>query len=288
VLPGPLHRLTRLTDDPASRWLKPIDRLIVVVQGWAAWVLYAAFMRGVLLAFDYVISTATGGNVVATTVRLMAWENCLSLEGFLTAAVGAAAIVPMRRAVIRLRARSTAKMARQAGMDGGAAIDDLDALDGEADGRIVSLVGWVRGQGYVDHPVEGKRAVGLALPCQDTSPYVMETLHNFELVDEVGGAVLVATGDGRLLGPSNVQLSRASADDRQLLMSLELPPTMTPADWNACVVRDGDPVMVVGTKTTIQDLTRLQQNRRVDRTAVASTKGRPLLVFPLDAERREV
>jgi hypothetical protein len=46
--------------------------------------------------------------------------------------------------------------------------------------------------------------------------------------------------------------------------------------------------MVIGTKTTIQDYTQIQLNRSVARSAVASSKRRPLLIFPLDAERREV
>jgi hypothetical protein len=284
VLPGPLHRLTRLNDDPAAKWLTPIDRLIVIVKGWAAWVLYAAFIHYVFVAFHYVIATASGDYHLEQTVR--GWGRYFSIPGFLTAAVAAALIVPMRRAVIRMRARTIAKMARQAAMDGATAIDDLAALDGEPDGRLVSIVGWVRGHGYVDRPVAGQEAVGLALPCQDSAAMVMELMHNFDLVDEEGRTALVATGDGRLFGPSNVRLSRA--DDRDLILSLDLPATAVPTDWNAFVVRDGDPVMVIGTKTTVQDLTQLQHNRSVDRTAVASAKGRPLLVFPIDAERREV
>ena len=86
-----------------------------------------------------------------------------------------------------------------------------------------------------------------------------------------------STGDGRLLADSNVQLSRASQDDRQLVMSLDLPASAVPTDWNVFVVRDGDPVMVVGTKTTIQDLTRAPaqpldrpHGRRLDQAAAAA------------------
>jgi hypothetical protein len=280
VLPASLHRLTRLNDDPAGGWLEPIDRAIVLVKGWAVWPLYLVLGRVVFLSYHYVISTASGAYDLAQ-------RHYLSIPGLLTVATMAAIIQPTRRLVVRVRARAIAKMARQAA-ERATPIDDLSALEAEPDDRIVSLVGWVRGTGYVDHPVGGQRAVGLALHCQDGLPFVMETLHNFELVDEAGNAALVVTGDGRLLGRSNVQLSRASADDRQLLHSLNLPATTVPTDWNAMVVRDGDPVLVVGGKTTIQDLSQLQFDRTALRPAIASTRKRPLLVFPLDAERREV
>jgi hypothetical protein len=287
LLPGPLHRLTRLKDDPASHWLTSIDHAIVTVKGWGAWALYAAFIRGVFAAFYYVISTASGDYNLAQSVG-MGWRRVLSIPGLLTAGLAAFLLVPMRRAVIRLRASATAKMAREAAMAQAAAVDDFTALEAEPDGRLVSLVGWVRGHGYLYHPVAGDRAVGLTLRCQDGVPFVMETMHNFDLLDEAGNTALVVTADARLLGDANVQLSRASPDDRQLLVSLDLPASAVPTDWNAFVVRDGDPVLVVGTKTTIQDMTELQHGRSPNRTAVAATKARPLLLFPLDAERREV
>jgi hypothetical protein len=275
VLPGPLHRLTRLKEDPAALWLLPLDRVVVTLKGWAAWALYGAFLYGVRWAVEFMIETLlhTSGQ---------------SLPRIAAGVVGATFLIPMRRTVIRLRADATAKMARQAAMDSAAPVDDFTTLGAEADGRLVSLVGWVRGHGYLYNLVDGQRAVGLTLRCQDGIPFVMETIHNFDLLDENGNAALVVTADGRALGDTNVRLSRASSDDRNLVMSLDLPATAVPSDWNAFVVRDGDPVMVVGTKTTIQDLTELQYGRPADRTAVASTKTRPLLLFPLAAERREV
>jgi hypothetical protein len=283
VLPGPLHRLTRLADDPAAGWLQPIDQAIVLVKGWAAWALYAAAIRGAFLVFRWVIATASGSYNLAQPV---AWG--LSLPGMITIGLGAVCIIPMRRTVVRVRANAIAKMARQAAEDAALAVDDLSMLRDEPDGQLVSLVGWVRGEGYLDGLVDGQRAVGLTLRCQDGLPFLLESVHNFELVDEAGNEALVATGEGRVYAESNVRLSRASADDRQLLISLDLPPSAVPTDWNAFVVRDGDPVMVIGTKTTIQDYTQIQLNRSVARSAVASSKRRPLLIFPLDAERREV
>jgi hypothetical protein len=247
----------------------------VLVKGWAAWALYGAFLVAVRAAVAYIIETL----LAADPGRLP------SIVG---GAVGATFLIPMRRAVIRLRATSTAKMARDAAMDRAAAIDVFAGIDAEPDGKLVSLVGWVRGHGYLDRDVRGQRAVGLTLRCQDGVPFVLELMHNFDLVDESGNAALVLTGDGRVLGDANVRLSRASHEDRNLVVSLDLPATAVPTDWNAFVVRDGDPVMVLGTKTTIQDLEELQYNRSPNRTAIASAPGRPLLLFPIDAERRHV
>jgi hypothetical protein len=277
--------LTRLKDDPATGWLLPLDRLIVTVKGWAMWAVYGAILYCVRLAVHYVLQTLVGGPEMEARFGGLGLGRISGLAGV---AVGAALIIPWRRLVLRVRSSTIAKMARQAGEDTAAPIDDFAALDAEPDGRLVSLVGWVRGHGYVDHLVDGRRAVGLTLHCQDGVPMVMETMHNFDLVDESGNEALVLTGDGRVYGDTNVQLSRASQDDRNLLMSLDLPATTVPSTWNAFVLRDGDPVMVLGTKSTVQDLTQLQHDRSPQRTAVTSTKVRPLLLFPIAAERREV
>jgi hypothetical protein len=284
VLPGPLNRLTRLADDPAAGWLQPLDRAIVLVRGWAAWCLYFVFLYVVRKCIWFVAASYLDSPALMTMFGGVAAR----LDIIITGVLGAALLIPMRRTVVRVRANAIARMARQTAGDAAVPVDDLAALRDEPDGKLVSIVGWVRGEGYLDHLVDGQRAVGLTLRCQDGLPFVMESMHNFELVDEAGNEALVATGDGRVYGESNVQLSRASADDRQLLISLDLPASAVPTDWNAFVVRDGDPMMVIGTKTTIQDFTQIQHNRSVARTAVASATRRPLLIFPLDAERREV
>jgi hypothetical protein len=284
VLPGPLHRLTRLKDEPAAGWLQPLDLTIVTVKGWAAWALYFASLYGVRTAIWILTASYLDSPALMTMFGGVAARIPLIVSGVL----GAALIVPMRRTVVRIRASTIAKMAKQSATDSAVAVDDLSALGDEPDGRVVSLVGWVRGHGYLEHLVDGQRAVGLSLRCQDGLPFVMETMHNFDLVDEGGNEALISTGEGRLLGESNVQLSRASNDDRQLVLSLDLPSSAVPTDWNVFAVRDGDPVMILGTKTTIQDLTQIQHNRPINRAAVASTKKRPLLLFPLDAERRDV
>lgn len=284
MLPGPLQRLTRLKEDPAGRWLGGLDHLIVLVKGWAAWLLYLGLLRVVFSAFHFVISTASGDYNLAQSVG---FGRYASIPGVLTGAFAAFLLIPVRRAIVRIRAGTIEKMARQAG-ERARPVDDLSLLGDEPDGRVVSLVGWVRGHGYLDHPVGGERAVGLTLRCQDGMPLLMETMLNFDLLDEAGHEALVLTGDGRLFGDANVRLSRASESDRRLIMSLDIPASAVPTDWNALAVRDGDPVMVVGTKTTVQDYTQMQKNRSVARTAVASSQERPLLIFPLDAERREV
>src|SRR5579863_430160 len=233
VLPGPLHRLTPLKDDPSAAWLTPLDRLIVTLKGWAAWALYAAGLRAAFLAFHYVITAMSGDLDLGRSVGSMG--RTFSLPGLLTAGLGAMLIIPMRRAVVQIRASATAKMARRAAVDAAATVDDLALLANEPDGRLVSLVGWVRGHGYLYHRAAGERAVGLTLRCQDTSPFVMETMHNFDLLDETGNAALVVTAGARICGAPNVRLSRANDGDRQLVMSLDLPPTTVPTDWNAFV-----------------------------------------------------
>jgi hypothetical protein len=284
LLPGPLHRLTALKDDPADHWLSSLDRVIVMVKGWAAWALFGAFLYGIRTAVWVVAASYLDSPALMTMFGSLAGRIPIFVGGI----VGAALLIPMRRTVVRVRASTIANMAKQAAEDKAAALDELVGLGDEPDGRLVSLVGWVRGHGYVGELVDGKRAVGLTLRCQDGMPFLLESMHNFDLVDEAGNQALVLTGDARLFGEANVRLSRASNDDRQLLLSLNLPPSAVPTDWNVLVVRDGDPVMVIGTKTTVQDYEQIQHNRSVARTAVASSKARPLLIFPLDAERREV
>ncbi|HEX4404242.1 MAG TPA: hypothetical protein VH560_05405 [Polyangia bacterium] len=284
MLPGPLHRLTRLNEDPAAQWLRPFDHAIVTVKGWIAWLCYFAFLYAARTVVWIFMASYLDSPALMAMFGRLAGRVPLLVGG----ALGAALLIPMRRTVVRLRASAIAKMARDAATDAAVAVDDLSALAADPDGRIVSLVGWVRGRAYVDRLVDGQRAVGLTLRCQDGMPFVLELMHNFDLVDEAGHEVLVATAEGRLFGESNVRLSRASQDDRQLVLSLDLPAAAVPTDWNVFVVRDGDPVMVLGTKTTLQDFTALQRDRSASITAVASVKGRPLLLFPLAAERREV
>jgi len=56
--------------------------------------------------------------------------------------------------------------------------------------------------------------------------------------------------------------------------------------WDAFVLRDGDPVMAVGFKQTVLDPAQTSLRAPPARTALASIAPRPLLIFPLAAERR--
>jgi hypothetical protein len=275
LLPGPLHRLTPLSDDPAAGWLSGAARFAVTMRGWALWGAFYLFIFGERLALRYLIDTLVGIHIPR-------------LPLLISAATWAALLIPMRRAVVAFRASATGVKARAAAAAQALALDDLRALAEEPDGRVVSLVGWVRGHGYLERLVDGQRAVGLAVRCQDTRAMVLETMQNFDLVGEAGDEALVVTSGGRLLGNTNVRLSRASLDDKMLVSSLELPTGAVLTDWNAFVIRDGDPVMVIGTKSTVQDLSGLARGGPVTCVAVTSAPSRPVLIFRLDAERRDV
>ena len=162
MFPGPLHRLTRLNEDPAALWLRPIDRAIVTVKGWMAWLFYFAFLYGVRT----VVWILTASYLDSPALMAMFGPLARRVPLLVGGALGAALLIPMRRTVVRIRAGAIAKMAREAATDAAVAVDDLAALAAEPDGRLVSLVGWVRGRAYVDRLVDGQRAVGLtaALP----------------------------------------------------------------------------------------------------------------------------
>jgi hypothetical protein len=282
LLPAPLKRLTPLREDPAAEWLTAAGRFAVTVRGSTAWVAYGLFIAFEWLCARYALGTLLG--LGSETLMFIPMPN---VPVIVAAATAIALYVPTRRAVIALESSATGAKARATALRQALAVDDLAALGAEPDGRVVSLVGWVRGHAYLQQPVDGKRAVGLTLRCQDTYPFVLEILQNFDLVGEMDDEALVVTVGGRLLGKTNVRLQRGGYDDKVLVSSLDLPMTAILTDWNAFVVRDGDPVMVVGTKTTIQDLAQAR-GRATARVAVASAPSRPLLVFPLAAERRDV
>jgi hypothetical protein len=201
-------------------------------------------------------------------------------------AASALLLLPVRHLASVVRAGATAKAGKEDASDAALALDDFQELEGQPEGRIVSVVGWVRGHGTLHHKAGGHRAVGLALPCRGQT--LVETLHNFDLVDEAGHSALVVAAGARLLGRPTVQISRVDAEDRALLHSLDLPAGVVPTYWSAFVLRDGDPVMVIGARITVHDMTELQRNRPTTKTAIGSLPKLPMLVIPLDAERREV
>src|SRR5262249_49094991 len=146
------------------------------------------------------------------------------------------------------------------------------------DDQPISLVGWVRARAQLRFRVDGQACVGLALGCRlktlqtyTTNDYdiwtgrrqeveyiqryseVMETLHDFDLVDDAGRSIPIRVAGGRLLGERNVALLGDDPEERDLIAWLALPRGCRPLPKKAYALRDGDPVMVVGYKTTVRD-----------------------------------
>jgi hypothetical protein len=149
---------------------------------------------------------------------------------------------------------------------------------------VVSLVGWVSGHAQLAGTVAGEPCVGVALGCQHNYPGVFESLHDFDLLDEAGRGVTIRVEGGRLLGEPQHRLY-GTDEERMLIGALELPATAA-STGDAYVLRDGDPVMVIGFKTTMFDAGEAGARQAPVRTAVASSPERPLLVYPIRAERR--
>ena len=89
----------------------------------------------------------------------------------------------------------------------------------------------------------------------------------------------------RMLGASNVNLTDGKVR-RLLIASLDLPTGAVATGWDAFVLRDGDPVMAVGFKQTTLDPTQTNLRSPPARTSLGSLAPRPLLIFPIAAERR--
>ncbi|HEY6477793.1 MAG TPA: hypothetical protein VI456_14550, partial [Polyangia bacterium] len=154
----------------------------------------------------------------------------------------------------------------------------------EPDDTVVSVVGWVSARQRFDKPIGGEPAVGLALPCQHRYPGTFESLHDFDLVDEQGRTLFIGAADGRLFGAPNLVLD--SHQLRLLYSDLGVPSGATPSSWHVHTLRDGDPVMVLGTKQTIVDPGESGFRGPPTRLALAASPPRPLVVFSLPAERR--
>jgi hypothetical protein len=163
-------------------------------------------------------------------------------------------------------------------------VDDWSALHGEPDGRAVSLVGWVQGHHQLATPVGGKPCVGIALGCVQNYPGVVESVHDFDLVDDDGRALPIQVAGGRLLGEPNIHVF-ADAEGRLLVASLDLPAGAVSTN-EALVLRDGDAVMVIGFKTTLVDPSEVGIRQAPVRTALASAEARPLLLYPIPGQRR--
>ena len=150
----------------------------------------------------------------------------------------------------------------------------------------MSLVGWIKAHAKLPEPVAGQPCVGIALACHQRYPGVLETLSDFELVDEAGRTVPIQVAGARMLGESNVNLTNAN-ERRLLIASLDLPVGAVATGWDAFVLRDGDPIMAVGFKQTALDPTQATLRAPAARPAVVSLATKPLLIFPIAGERRQ-
>jgi hypothetical protein len=268
-LSRPLHGLTPLRDDPAAVWLSAGQRLVVRMLGWRKW---AAWGLGIWL-FRLLTTLAL--------VQIIYYPGYFPLAA--TFAVIAVTFNPMRRAVLRSQNTRMAELVRGAPPPEALKVDDWAELDAEPDGRLVSLVGWVRARAQMT--VAGEPCVGLVLPCQQKYPGVLASVHDFELVDEQERPLAIQVTDGRLFGAPNLTLSDGH-QRRALVASLDLPVGAVMAGWDAFVVRDGDPVMVLGFKQTIADPAQHGGRQVPLRAIIRAAPNRPLLIFALDAERR--
>jgi len=268
----PLHRLTPLRDDPAAIWLTRPQRLRVALTGLFGWIAFSFFLKmmwwaqvllmyGVLGMVDY------------------------RLPGAFTAMAGIALVWPARRMIMRRRSAKMAELVRDGSPDLAVAVDDFSELERQPDGTVVSVVGWIRARLQLAEKVEGEACVGLAVACHQKYPGVLETLNDFDLLDEAGHKLLVQVAGGRMLGESNVNLTDGRGR-KLLIASLDLPVGAVAAGWDAFVLRDGDPVMIVAFKQTALDPTQASLRSPPARASVGSLPPKPLLIFPIAAERR--
>jgi hypothetical protein len=272
-IPRPLQRLTGLRDDPAAGWLTPAGARSVAFSGWLAWIGYgiALYALGVLVP-----------RILFRTVLPFFVSPLQMFVG--TAFVGALLFPLARRFIVRFKNGKMRALVGQAVAADALQADDWSALEDEPDGRAISLVGWARRKLVLPAPVAGEPAIGIALGCVQSYEGVLESAHDFDLCDESGRAILISVAGGRLLGQPNVRVF-GDDDGRMLVSSLDLPPGVTPTG-DASVVRDGDPLMVVGFKKTVVDPALPGMRQAPVRMTVASFGGRPLLIYPIAAERR--
>jgi hypothetical protein len=269
----PLHRLTPLHADPAAAWLTRPQRFGVVMTGALTWVLFAIFLA--LVFFAQMILLAEMLRVFDLRIPFLA-----------TAMLAVALVWPARRIVLRRKAAKIAEMVRSSTPSLAVPVDDFSELERQPDNTAVSLVGWIRARDKLGQPVGGQPCVGLALACHQRYPGVLETSSDFELVDEAGRAVPVQVAGARLLGESNVNLTEAH-ERRMVIASLDLPVGAEATGWDAFVLRDGDPIMVVGFKETALDPTQAALRAPAARPAIVSLPPKPLLIFPIPGERRQ-
>jgi hypothetical protein len=302
----PLHRLTMLRDDPAIRWLSLWSRLKVAAAGLALWFVWLGLIG---------VAIAEWGAVGRSRKALMTEVQLSHALGAILAAVLICLAPMVYWASLQIRNRAMLALVWKEIMARASPLDDWSKLDDAPDDRPLSLVGWVRGRSHLLHRIDGKPCVGLALGCRlrtiktfvdwghhdlwtgkprrfdyvQRDSEVMETLFDFDLVGDDGRSIPIEVAGARLLGERNVAMLGDDQDERDLIVWLDLPSGCTPLPRKAYVLRDGDPVMVVGYKTSAMDTGTRGYRQAPFRTTVASTLSLPLLIYPLPppAERRE-
>lgn len=205
----------------------------------------------------------------------------------------------IRRALgARLVRREAGRLAKR--------LDNWALLDGEPEGAVVSVVGWARGHSYLERPLGGRPCLGMALRCRGETEEVRlqrnrwgrqgalvvsrwcsglyELLHDFDLVDDSGRSIPIKVADGRMLARPNVELHGDDVDARLLIASLDLPLGALPSTRQAFVLHDGDPVLVIGFKSTVVDPSAPGAGPRGAplRATLVSDSTRPLLVIPIE------
>lgn len=264
----PLHRMTPIRDEPAVAWLSPGEKTRVETLVFLYWVAFwiAAFVAWLFL-----------------------WRSLafFFMYGFrfsiaIIVAVGLATFRAVRRAILRARSERIEQLLRHNAAE--VAADDWAKLGQEPNDTVASVVGWVRGRQCFDKPIGGAPAVGVTLPCQHHYPGMFESLHDFDLVDEQGRTIFIQAADARLFGAMNLILD--SQQLRQLYSDLGVSPGATPSGWHIHTLRDGDPVMVLGSKRTTVDPGESGLRGPPQRLALASSGPRPLVVFSISADRR--
>ena len=266
----PLHRMTPLRDDPAFAWLSPGEKFRIDAFGWFLW---AAFV-----AITLVVRRIVHVAIFTFVTPIFSGRISIMIVGGL-----AAALAPgIRRSILRAKNRRLETLLRDQANE--VAADDWAALESAPNDTVVSAVGWVRGRQHLSKPIGGEPAVGVGIPCQHRFPGVFESLHDFELVDEEGRAILILASEGRMFGTPNVALD--SHELRHLYADLGIPSGATNSGWQIHRLRSGDPVMVVGHKQTVVDPGEPSFRGPQGRLALASAPPCPLMIFTLVAERR--
>jgi len=281
-VPRPLHRMTPLGDDPAAAWLSAGGRLRVGLTGVLGWGTFAVAVLTGYLALRLAIL----GVFFRGLPRFFGLLRNLKYVPVILTGMLVLAILPfVRRAILRRKSARLAASIRRSAPAEALTIDDWTELQNAPEDQPISVVGWARARSRLVHPVGGELCIGLALPCQQSYPGILETSHDFDLVDELGQSIAILVAGGRLMGEATADLG--GGDARLLLVaSLDLPSGATPSGWSAYLLRDGDPLLILGFKRSIADPTERGLRQLPARTAIASQAPRPLLIFPLDAERR--